>query len=691
MFDKANLLFEIGSEEIPAGYIPPALENIKKMMSDKLSTARIDFSVIEVYATPRRITAVLCGVSDTQRDEILELKGPSADRGYSEDGKPTPALLGFLKGNDVEEKDLEIQETPKGKYYFAKKKMKSGKTEEILPELLSSVIKELPFPKKMKWGTKQIGYPRPIRYILTLFNDKVLAFDVDGIVSSNLTRGHYVQSGSMIEIKKISEYKSKLKDAGVFLDQNERREMIKAELASAAKKAGGVLVDDEELVSIVTYLVEKPHAVVCEFNSDYLKIPDIVLITEMREHQKYFAVRSEDGKLTNKFLVVSNNPATSFVKDGNERVIRARFSDAEFFFNEDRKHKLESKIESLKTVLFHKELGSIYDKVERVRKTASVISKQLKLDAAVCSKIDRAVLLSKADLNTSMVMEFTSLQGKMGRIYALMDGEDQLVADAIEDHYRPRFQGDAVPSSIVSVVLSSAEKIDNIMGSYSVGNIPKGSQDPYALRRQANAVADLFIKNRLNADIALILDECASMYKDGKNLVSKVLEFFSARVNTIFADAGFAHDEIDACLSLGEYDYYDLFLRAGVLNKFRKAEDFSAMLLGFKRINNIYNSFRSKNENYTLDLNEKLFSADAEKNLHSFFVSKKDAIDSAIASKNYDAVFSVLTEAKSHIDKFFDDVMVMDKDTALRDNRLALLESIVLRFRGLIDFSKISD
>jgi len=691
MFDKANLLFEIGSEEIPAGYIPPALENIKKMMSDKLSTARIDFSAIEVYATPRRITAVLCGVSDTQRDEILELKGPSADRGYSEDGKPTPALLGFLKGNDVEEKDLEIQETPKGKYYFTKKKMKSGKTEEILPELLSSVIKELPFPKKMKWGTKQIGYPRPIRYILTLFNEKVLAFDVDGIVSSNLTRGHYVQSGSMIEIKKISEYKSKLKEAGVFLDQNERREMIKAELASAAKKAGGVLVDDEELVSIVTYLVEKPHAVVCEFNSDYLKIPDIVLITEMREHQKYFAVRSEDGKLTNKFLVVSNNPATSFVKDGNERVIRARFSDAEFFFNEDRKHKLESKIESLKTVLFHKELGSIYDKVERVRKTASVISKQLKLDAAVCSKIDRAVLLSKADLNTSMVMEFTSLQGKMGRIYALMDGEDQLVADAIEDHYRPRFQGDAVPSSIVSVVLSSAEKIDNIMGSYSVGNIPKGSQDPYALRRQANAVADLFIKNRLNADIALILDECASMYKDGKNLVSKVLEFFSARVNTIFADAGFAHDEIDACLSLGEYDYYDLFLRAGVLNKFRKAEDFSAMLLGFKRINNIYNSFRSKNENYTLDLNEKLFSADAEKNLHSFFVSKKDAIDSAIASKNYDAVFSVLTEAKSHIDKFFDDVMVMDKDTALRDNRLALLESIVLRFRGLIDFSKISD
>ncbi|HPW52052.1 MAG TPA: glycine--tRNA ligase subunit beta, partial [Spirochaetota bacterium] len=248
MFDKANLLFEIGSEEIPAGYIPPALENIKKMMSDKLSGARIDFSSIDVFATPRRITAVLCGVSDTQRDEILELKGPSADRGYSDDGKPTPALLGFLKGNDVEEKDLEIQETPKGKYYFAKKKMKSGKTEEILPEILSSVIKELPFPKKMKWGTKQIGYPRPIRYILTLFNDKVLSFDVDGIVSSNLTRGHYVQSGSMIEIKKISEYKSKLKDAGVFLDQNERRDMIKAELASAAKKAGGVLVDDEELI-----------------------------------------------------------------------------------------------------------------------------------------------------------------------------------------------------------------------------------------------------------------------------------------------------------------------------------------------------------------------------------------------------------------------------------------------------------
>lgn len=691
MFEKANLLLEIGCEEIPAGYMPSALENINRIMSAGLTSARIDFTSVEVCATPRRIAVAVGGVSDVQRDEVLELKGPSVDRAYGSDGKPTPALSGFLRGNSIEEKDLEIQDTPKGKYYFARKKTESGKTSAILPDLLCSVIKDIPFPKKMRWGTKQIGFPRPIRYILALFNDNIVPFEIDGIKSSDMTRGHYVQFGGMIRIDKISAYAAKLREAKVFLDQNERRGIIKKQLSAAAAEAGGVLVEDEELVSIVTYLVEDPHAVVCGFNPEFLSIPDIVLITEMREHQKYFAVRSAEGRLTDKFLVISNNPPTPFIKDGNERVIRARFSDAGFFFAEDRKFRLEDKIESLKAVLFHKELGSIYDKVERVRNAASKISAALGLDNVISSKIDRAVLLSKADLNTSMVMEFTSLQGKMGHIYAVMDGEDKEVAEAIEDQYRPRFQGDSVPSGMVSVVLSAAEKIDNIFGSYSVGNIPKGSQDPYALRRQANAVVELFIKNSISIDLGKVLTALSASYKSGADLLPKILEFFNARANTIFSDAGFSHDETEACLSLGEYDYFDLFKRAGVLHEFRKSDDFKAMLLGFKRINNIYNSFIGKNKGYKLALDPSRFSESAEKDLFSFFAAKKERISGGIAEKNYDDVFSVLSEARPCIDRFFDDVMVMDEDVVKRDNRLALLESIVFNFRGLIDFSKISD
>ncbi|MCL2156091.1 MAG: glycine--tRNA ligase subunit beta, partial [Leptospirales bacterium] len=430
--------------------------------------------------------------------------------------------------------------------------------------------------------------------------------------------------------------------------------------------------------------------IVCEFNKEFLEIPDIVLITEMKEHQKYFAVLSRDDKLINKFLVTANNPGNENIIKGNVKVISARFTDARFFYDEDSKIKLAERVDSLKNVLFHKELGSIYDKIIRMKGIAAYIADILNLDSAIKSKIDRAVLLSKADLDTAMVYEFASLQGKMGRIYAINDGEDRDVADAINDHYSPRFYGDRVPSGIVSIVLSIAEKIDNIFGSYSVGNIPKGSQDPYALRRQAHAIVEIIIKNKISINLNNILTNVSSNYKTGSELVDKITEFINARAKTIFLDEGFKYDEIDACMISGNTDYLELFRRAESLNNFRKDEKFSELLLGFKRMNNIVSSFRKDNRDYKLTFSDSFLEENEEKELYDFFNSKTQTITQLISQSNYIDLFKLISDAKQYIDNFFDKVMVMDNRIEVRDNRLSILEGILSNFKDLIDFSKIS-
>lgn len=691
MLKNANFLCEIGNEEMPAGYIPPAIDSLKNIFRERLVENRIDFSEIEVFATPRRLAVLISGMASSQRSETVELKGPSAQAAYNSEGSPTKALEGFLKGNGIELKDIFVRETDKGNYIYASKTLSSEKTETIIPGIIEHCLTNLQFPKRMKWSDKKITFPRPIQYFVLMFNDKVIPFEIEKIKSGNVTRGHFVQFNKMIEIAKISEYGDRLKENGVILDQNERKEYIKKELVKAAQAAGGVLNEDEELLDTVTFLVENPHIITCEFNKDFLEIPDIVLITEMKEHQKYFAVLSSQGKLMNKFLVTANNPENRNIVRGNVKVISARFTDAKFFYREDAKYKLEQRVDSLKNVLFHKDLGTIYNKIERMRVIASRISQTLILDEKTKARIDRAVLLSKADLDTAMVYEFASLQGRIGRIYALNDGEDREVAEAINDHYRPRFYGDIVPSGMVSVVLSLAEKIDNIFGSYSVGNIPKGSQDPYALRRQANAVVELIIRNNLSLNLDDILEKISGDYKNGKDLVDKIIEFINARAKTILTDQGFKYDEIDACMIAGNTDYLELYRRAESLNSFRKDEKFSELLLGFKRMNNIMNGFRKDNRDYKLTFKESLLEQKEEKDLYSFFNAKENEIAKLISESRYIDLFKLISDAKQSIDSFFDKVLVMDKRTEVRDNRLSILEGILKNFTGLIDFSKISD
>jgi len=691
MLTNANFLLELGTEEVPAGYIPPAIEAMKKVFVDSLTASRIGFTGVEVYATPRRTAVLIDGLAGSQREDEVELKGPSVKAAYDAAGKPTKALEGFIKGNGISAPDVFQRESEKGAYLFAKKKLDAKKTEDLLPGIISQIVSSVPYPKRMRWSDKSVTFPRPIRYFCILFNDKLVPFDIDGIASSNKTRGHYIQHNRMVEVGSIKQYGDLLKENGVILNQEERRGTIRKELAAAARKAGGELLEDEALLETVTYLVENPEVCACTFDREFLKLPDIVLIAEMREHQKYFSVVDKKGRLTDTFLVVSNNPPTANVRAGNERVITARFNDARFFYDEDRKVKLADRVESLRTVMFHKELGSIFDKAQRMVAIAGIINEQLNLEAGLMKKIERAVWLSKTDLMTAVVFEFPSLQGKIGRIYAGEDGEDAEVAEAIEDHYKPRFSGEPLPSGMVSIVVSLAEKIDNIFGTFSVGNIPKGSADPYALRRQANAIVELLIKNEINLDMRRLLSAAAKNYRGGEGLADKIIDFIAVRAKTIFSESGLSHDEIDACLSTGMSDFLELFRRAKSISDFRKNEKFSQMLLGFKRMNNIVSAFRKENRDRALSLDPSLFRCDEEKELHRFFDSRADAIDRCIAASNYIELFGLLIEGKPIIDSFFDTVLVMDKDTALRDNRLALLESILKHFTSLMDFSKIED
>lgn len=691
MLENANFLCEAGTEEIPAGYIPSIISAARKIIEEKLKEERISCDEIEVYATPRRVAIFISGLAHAQSAEEVEIKGPPVKVAYDSDNNPTKALNGFLKANNCEISDIFIKETDKGDYIYLNKKMESRETGEIIPSIIEHLIKKIPSPKSMRWSDKELSFPRPIIYFLVLFNDRLVTFDISGIKSGDCTRGHYIQSGGMIKISSINEYENILKKNGVILNHHKRKESIKAGLLLAAEKLGGTIVEDEELLDTVTFLVEDPYVVICDFDRSFLEIPEIVLITEMREHQKYFAVRDKNGKLMSNFLAVSNNPPTDYIKEGNERVITARFSDAAFFFGEDRKLKLSDRIDELKTVLFHKELGTIFDKIQRMKFIAEFVSGKIGVKEGEREKINRAIDLCKTDLLTKMVFEFTSLQGKIGKIYARLDGEEEEVANAISEHYIPRYQGDPPPENIVSIVVSMAEKLDNLFGSFSAGNIPKGSEDPYALRRQANAVLEILMKNNIKLELNDVLDHISSNYKNGRELIDKILGFISARAKTIFQESGFRYDEIDACLSIDYYDYLEIYKRAKSLHEFRKGDDFSSMLICFKRMNSIFSIFREKNPDYSLEFDPELLQEDAEKALYEFFNQKNQKIEEFIENNQYTDLFQLLIESKRVVDDFFDKVMVMADDIPLRDNRLALLEKILNPFKNLLDFSRISE
>ena len=535
------LLFEVGVEELPSRFVSSTLDQIKSNLTKMFNENRIEFSDIKTYGTPRRLTFIVENISERQSNLEEEVKGPSKKIALDADGNFTKPALGFMKSKGLDEADVYFKQVGKDEYLFGTLKQEGQATSEVLKEIVPAAIKGVTFPKAMRWGGKNMRFARPIRWMVALLNDEVLPINLEGIVASNITRGHRFLGRNQIEVFSIEDYFKQLSKNSVVLDQNVRKEAIKAQAEEVAKSLGGEVEIEDDLLEEITYLVEYPTAFYGEFNADYVKLPKEVVTTPMKEHQRYFPV-SKDGKLLPYFIAVrnGNDYRIDKVKAGNEKVLVARLEDALFFYKEDTKKSLESYIEKLKSVVFQAKLGTVYDKTLRIEKLASDIINNLDEKEALNDTL-RAAKLCKADLVTNMVFEFTELQGVMGREYAKVGGENDAVAQAIFEHYLPRFAGDILPQTKAGIALSIADKLDSIAGFFAIGIKPSGSQDPYALRRQALGILSILLDQKLDINLEQLISDALDNYShlafDKAEVTSQIMDFFIERIKNLFKDS----------------------------------------------------------------------------------------------------------------------------------------------------------
>ena len=670
---EQKLLFEIGTEEIPAKFMPGILEQLKGLAEKKLQELRVPFASVTVFGTPRRMTFIAEGVEETQASTVVESKGPSLKIAFGPDGAPSKAAQGFARGQGIAVEDLIVRD----EYVYAVKKLTGQAVIDLLPAFLVDIVESLSFPKNMRWADHDFRFVRPIRWLVALLDDKIIPIEITGVKSGRNTLGHRFLSKGEVEIASAGDYEKVLRDHFVIVNQNERRSIIRQQVEELAQKEGGIAEIDEDLLEEVVYLVEYPTALCGHFDDKFLSLPKETVITPMREHQRYFPVLTADGKLLAKFITVrnGNSEGLDIVAHGNERVLRARLSDAEFFFNEDRKIKLEERLEKLKTVVFQEGLGNIYDKSVRLADIAMTLKKNLnvKVDEVV---LQRTALLSKTDLVTGMVCEFTELQGVMGREYALLDGEKPEVAQGIFEHYLPRFAGDELPKTDIGRLVGIADKLDNIAATFSRGLIPTGSQDPYALRRQAIGIINIFVDGNyhlpllktMSAVLELLNVPCA---KSGE-LLAQLQEFFVQRVKNMMSDQGIRYDVIDAVLNeKANDDIVDLFVRAKALAEYVETPEAAESIQAFTRVANLC----KKAEGETI-IRENLFVETAEKELYEVICRLQKETIPALVAYNYAEVLKLMNEVSAPVNKFFDTVMVMDKDENVKNNRLALLVQV---------------
>lgn len=669
-----RLLFEIGTEEIPANFMSGILAQLKDAGQKKLEELRIPFESVKVYGTPRRLTFIAEGVAETQADSTVEAKGPSVKIAFK-DGAATKAAEGFARGQGVDVKDLEVR----GEYVFAVKHLAGQKVADLLPAALKDLLMGLSFPKTMRWAAHEFRFVRPMHWLVAMLGTQVLEFEVSGVKSGNQTRGHrFLSTDTLTAVPAAQDYEKFMEGLFVMVDQDARKALIRNQVTELAVKEGGHAEIKEDLLEEVTYLVEWPTALCGKFEDRFLALPKECIITPMREHQRYFPVLKEDGTLLNKFITIRNGGDKSLdvVAHGNERVLRARLSDAEFFFKEDRKYSLADRLPKLETVSFQEGLGNMRDKSERLAKAVAVIKKAINLQVDD-AKLERTALLCKADLVTGMVVEFTELQGVMGREYAKLDGEAPEVSLGIFEHYLPRFAGDKLPATHIGRVVGLADKLDNIVATFSRGLAPTGSQDPYALRRQAlgiiNIVLDAdfhFSMNKVLGGIADLLNIPAD--KKTAELLAQVLEFIKQRLKNMMIDQGIRYDVVDAVLAeVKNDDIADLYKRAVALNKFVTTEAAEELIQAATRVNNLCKKVEKETA-----INENLFQKDAERNLHKDAVALNQQIMPMMVKYQYGEVLNVAVKLVPAINKFFDDVMVMDKDENVKNNRLALLVAV---------------
>lgn len=681
------LLFEVGVEELPSRFVESTLGQIKSNLTKLFKENRINFNDIKTYGTPRRLTFVVEGISDKQSDLEEEVKGPSKKIAIDAEGNFTKPALGFMKSKGLKEEDVVFKTVGKDEYIFGTIRQAGCDTSQVLKTILPEAVKSVVFPKAMRWGGKNMKFARPIRWMVALLNDNVLEVDLEGIVSSNVTKGHRFLGKSEFEVTSLEDYFAKLEENYVILDQVKRKEIIKKQCIEVAKSLGGEIEFDEDLLEEVTHLVEYPTAFYGEFDADYAKLPKEVVTTPMQQHQRYFPVL-KDGKLLPNFIAVRNGDDYKIenVKKGNEKVLEARLADALFFYKEDTKKSLESYIEKLKSVVFQAKLGTVYDKTLRIEKLSTDILNLLDLSNEN-EDTKRAAKLCKADLVTGMVFEFTELQGIMGREYAKVSGENEAVSEAIFEHYLPRFAGDILPKTNPGIALSIADKLDSIAGFFAIGIQPTGSQDPYALRRQALGIINIIMDSKIDVSlkslVELALENYTNIEFNKEEVTAQMMEFFKERIKNLFRELGIRYDVIDAVLSSNIDDISDMNLRAIELNNWLQKDELVEMLTAFNRVSTL------AQKSVSSEVSESLLKEDAEVKLYNEFKVIKEKVNELLNEKKYSESLDCFASLRPSIDAMFDSVMVMDKDEAIKNNRLGLLKQIYDTMLSICDLSKI--
>ena len=681
------LLFEVGVEELPSRFVSSTLDQIKSNLTKMFNENRIEFSDIKTYGTPRRLTFIVENISERQSNLEEEVKGPSKKIALDADGNFTKPALGFMKSKGLDPENVYFKQLGNAEYLFGTIKQEGKHTSEVLKTIVPEAIKNVTFPKAMRWGGKNMRFARPIRWMVALLNNEVLDIDLEGIKSSNITRGHRFLGEKEFEVNSVEEYFEKLDKNFVVLDQHKRKEMIREQAVEVAKSLGGEVELDEDLLEEITFLVEYPTAFYGEFDEEYVKLPKEVVTTPMKEHQRYFPVL-KDGKLLPNFIAVRNGDSNriDLVKAGNEKVLRARLADALFFYHEDTKKPLESFVDKLQTVVFQAKLGTVYDKTLRIEKLSQVILNELNMTESKENTL-RAAKLCKADLVTNMVFEFTELQGIMGRDYAQVSGENEEVCQGIFEHYLPRFAGDILPETNTGIALSIADKLDSIAGFFAIGIKPSGSQDPYALRRQALGILSILLDRKLSVNlnnlINAALDNYSNLEFNKEEVASQIVEFFVERVKNLFKDLGIRYDVIDAVLNNNLDDISDIHTRALELNRWLQKDELVEMLTAFNRVSTLA-------EKATTDIvKEELLKEDAEIKLYNGFKEIKSNVESLLLDKKYNEALDAFATLRPLVDNLFDNVMVMDKDEAIKENRLGLLKQIYSTMLTICDLSKI--
>lgn len=680
-----TLLLEIGTEEVPAHVMPGILSQLKENAAKTFEELRIEYKNIKTLGTPRRSALLVEGLAEQQADLSKENRGPAVNIAFDADGNPTKAAQGFARGQGVKPEEL----VTKDGYVYAMVHEKGGQTADLLGETLKGLVDGLNFPNNMHWADLDYKFIRPLRWLVALYGQDVIDFEVANVKSGRTSRGHRFLSEGDFEIANAEDYVEACRKASIIVDQNERCEMIRQQIAEVAAANGGQAEVNEDLLEEVLYLVEYPTALCGKFDEKYLALPAEAVITPMRDHQRYFPVL-KDGQLLPLFITIRNGGKEHLetVQHGNERVLRARLEDAQFFFDEDRKKTLEQHGEKLKTVVFQDGLGTIYDKALRLEVLAGYIADAIGANEQDKKDAVRAAKLAKADLVTGMVTEFTELQGVMGREYALLDGETKAVAQAIDEHYMPRFAGDSQPASVAGRIVSLADKIDTIVGTFSRGLIPTGSQDPFALRRQALGIVNMLKEAQYHISLSQLVAKAMELLKiadagQQAKLQNDVADFMKLRLKNVLADAGIRYDVVDAVFVTVD-DIYGVFLRAQAVNEAVK-QDMEKTIQAFVRTGNI----ARKAEDVQAAVEADILAEQVEKDLYKAYEVAASKVEKEIATQDYAGAIATLSQLAAPIDAFFDGVMVMDKDEKIKNNRLGLLKLVDNLICQVADFSKI--